>query len=309
MIKKETLTEFSGIFALLLIIVYLTVLLLLSGCRTIQTEKTYDTPQEAMQAFNDKNNPDAEFEEGKEAEFVEKTIIEYREKEVEVPVQEFIIDNVGSQTVAKSIGAKSALIRKNNEVSTGGLSDGNCQHAEILYNYKNGIIYPVHTALKKATVIQLQQGEKIISYLCGDSMNWFIENEVIGNTANIYVMPKLAGLATNFIINTDKRRYLVNLLQNCNYMPVVKWSYGMDLDIQPEENAPIIPIANAVGSGGVSGNISDVKPGEPTPSYIRQGDINPTVTLSRNGIPDGFSTTDSALISIFRDWIRRRFVR
>lgn len=257
-------------------ITLLLVLLTLFGCKTI-SEKTYNTPAEAMAAFNEKHNPDSSSENPANAQVIEKTVIEYRKKEIEVPIQEFIIDNVGSETVVKSLGAKSALIKKNNDVSTVGLSEGNFQHAEILYNFKNGIIYPVHTAIKKATVIQLQEGEKIVSYLCGDAMNWFIENEVIGNTANIYVMPKLTGLATNFIVNTDRRRYLINLLQNCNYMPVVKWSYGINLDIQPE-NAPIIPIANAIGSA--TGNITDIKPGEPTPSYIRQGDL---VLLDRLG--------------------------
>lgn len=202
--------------------------------------------------------------EGKEKEtvFVEKKVVEYQEKLVEVPIQEFVIDNIGVE--ARTMRDKSSLLKKNNNESTIGLSKGNFNHAEIIYNYRKGIIYPIHTATQRVSVVELEDGEQLISYLTGDSLNWVLNNEVINNKVQIYIMPLKEDIATNFIVNTNKRKYIINLIENCNYMPVVRWEYGLDLNKQP-----ILSVKKGVPSQEEEATKTEDKES----SYVRQNDL------------------------------------
>lgn len=254
------------------------------SCATkIQEPNTFATEQEVRAALRTQDEGKTEkAEEGEKAEEAEEgesekvareTIIEYKEKIVEVPPQNFVIDNIGE--TATTVKDKSKLLKKNNSNSTIGLSEGNFNHAEILYPYRNGIIYPIHTATKKITLIELELGEVLLSYLVGDTLSWKLENEVINNTTQIYVMPLNKNIATNFIVNTDRRKYILNLIENCNYMPVVKWGYGLNLDKKPSISNNSSSFSIPTNQNSNNENVQNTNSG-----YIKSPDL---VMLDRLG--------------------------
>lgn len=157
------------------------------------------------------------------------TRIEYVEKEkiVEIPVQEFINNNVAG---VKDLKTKSNMIKSNNHNATMGLSVGNFKNAEVHYNYIPGYIYPVHVTIPNVTCIELEKGEILESYFLGDQTAFTINNEVVNNTAVLYLCGLINDAATNLIVTTNKRRYLINLKENCNQMNVIKWNYGIDFN-------------------------------------------------------------------------------
>ncbi len=161
---------------------------------------------------------------------------------VEVPIQKF--ESPVSAQNEYSVNKTSNLLARNQRVSTQQLVEGNFHYSEIIYNYVSGIIYPVHTTTLRVTTVQLERGEMLISYLIGDSINWILTNELINGVVNIYIKPAKPNIITNLVINTTRRRYVLNLTSNCNYMPTVRWNYGLSVSNLPPQ-ASAAPAAAA----------------------------------------------------------------
>jgi len=104
------------------------------------------------------------------------------------------------------------------------------------YPYSDGALYQVYTAPGQITDIALQAGEELAAQgpvAAGDTVRWIIGDTISGAGAgrqvHILVKPTRPDIATNLIINTDRRTYHIELRATpATYMAAVSWSYPED---------------------------------------------------------------------------------
>nr|WP_315456936.1 P-type conjugative transfer protein TrbG [uncultured Sphingorhabdus sp.] len=105
-----------------------------------------------------------------------------------------------------------------------------------LFPYADGALYQVYARPGNVTDIALQAGEQLVGagpVAAGDTVRWMIGDTVSGTGAaarvHILVKPVRADIATNLVINTDRRTYHLELRANPSvYMASVSWSYPQD---------------------------------------------------------------------------------
>lgn len=110
------------------------------------------------------------------------------------------------------------------------------QGATQVFAYAPGGLYVVTAAVGQVTDIMLQDGETLSdtgAVAAGDTVRWVIgeaaSGEGAGRRTHILVKPTDPGLATNLVINTNKRTYHVELRSTpAVYMASVGWSYPQD---------------------------------------------------------------------------------
>lgn len=101
------------------------------------------------------------------------------------------------------------------------------------YPFAEGALYQVYTALGQVTDIALQEGEQLVGsgpVAAGDTVRWIIGDTTSGTGAqtrvHILVKPTRANLATNLVINTDRRTYHIELKSTAStYMASLSWTY------------------------------------------------------------------------------------
>jgi type IV secretion system protein VirB9 len=104
------------------------------------------------------------------------------------------------------------------------------------YAYADGSLYQVYAAPGRVTDIALQEGEELTGsgpVAAGDTVRWIIGDTVSGTGAakriHLLVKPTRADLATNLVINTDRRTYHLELrAQPVAYMAALSWTYPQD---------------------------------------------------------------------------------
>lgn len=104
------------------------------------------------------------------------------------------------------------------------------------YPWTEGALYQVYTAPGQVTDIALQEGEQLVGpgpVAAGDTVRWIIGDTVSGSGAtarvHILVKPTRPDLATNLVINTDRRTYHLELRATAaTYMASVSWTYPQD---------------------------------------------------------------------------------
>jgi type IV secretion system protein VirB9 len=109
-------------------------------------------------------------------------------------------------------------------------------NAVQLYPFSAGALYQVYTAPGHVTDIALQEGERLVGagpVAAGDTARWIIGDTTSGSGAStrvhILVKPTRADLATNLVINTDRRTYLLELKATPRtWMASVSWTYPAD---------------------------------------------------------------------------------
>ena len=126
------------------------------------------------------------------------------------------------------------------------------------YPWTQGALYQVYTAPGQVTDIALQEGEQLVGpgpVAAGDTVRWIIGDTVIGSGAtarvHILVKPTRSDIATNLVINTDRRTYHVELRATpVTYMASVSWTYPHDaliaLRTRNAAAATAAPVATAV---------------------------------------------------------------
>jgi type IV secretion system protein TrbG len=123
-----------------------------------------------------------------------------------------------------------------------------------VYPYSEGALYQVYAAPGEITDIALEPGEQLVGtgpVAAGDTGRWIIGDTESGSGASkrihILVKPTRAKLATNLVINTDRRTYHMELRSaETTYMASVSWTYPQDQLIAlrranavAESNAPV----------------------------------------------------------------------
>jgi type IV secretion system protein VirB9 len=110
------------------------------------------------------------------------------------------------------------------------------QGAMQRFSWSEGGLYQVYAAPGRVTDIVLEPGEQLAGtgpIAAGDTARWVIgdtENGA-GETRRVHVLvkPTLPGLATNLVINTDRRTYYLELRAGAaTYMASVAWTYPKD---------------------------------------------------------------------------------
>lgn len=127
-----------------------------------------------------------------------------------------------------------------------------------LYPWSDGALYQVYAAPGQVTDIALQEGEQLVGpgpVAAGDTVRWIIGDTVSGTGASarvhILVKPTRPDLATNLVINTDRRTYHIELrATRSTWMASVSWTYPQDRLIalrgQNMSAAGAVPIATGV---------------------------------------------------------------
>lgn len=126
------------------------------------------------------------------------------------------------------------------------------------YAYDDGSLYQIYTAPGQVTDIALEAGEQLVGpgpVASGDTARWIIGDTVSGAGAtrrvHILVKPTRADIATNLVINTDRRTYHLELRATTStYMAAVSWTYPPDAlialrDVDAGE-APATPAPSAI---------------------------------------------------------------
>ena len=104
------------------------------------------------------------------------------------------------------------------------------------YPWTDGALYQVYTAPGQVTDITLQKGEQLVGpgpVAAGDTVRWIIGDTISGSgpTARVHILvkPTRPDLATNLVINTDRRTYHLELRATAStYMASVSWTYPQD---------------------------------------------------------------------------------
>jgi type IV secretion system protein TrbG len=102
--------------------------------------------------------------------------------------------------------------------------------------WAEGALYQVYTAPGQITDIALQPGEQLVGagpVAAGDTVRWIIGDTTsgTGNATQVHILvkPTRSDLATNLIINTDRRTYHIELRSlPTTYMASVSWTYPED---------------------------------------------------------------------------------
>ncbi len=126
------------------------------------------------------------------------------------------------------------------------------------YPWTDGALYQIYTAPGQVTDIALQSGEQLVGpgpVAAGDTVRWIIGDTVSGSgpsaRVHILVKPTRPDLATNLVINTDRRTYHLELRATpSTYMASVSWTYPQD-ELIALSSANAAAVASAPVARGV----------------------------------------------------------
>jgi P-type conjugative transfer protein TrbG len=101
------------------------------------------------------------------------------------------------------------------------------------FNYLPNEAYTIHCQEGRITDVQLQQGEELKSIGGGDSTRWIVDKDISGTGAfrqwHVWLKPVMAGIVTNFIINTDRRSYYLEAYATVSRSTmIINWRYPQD---------------------------------------------------------------------------------
>lgn len=125
------------------------------------------------------------------------------------------------------------------------------------YAYAPGALYQLYAAPGHITDIMLEDGEQLTGtgpVAAGDTTRWIIGATTSGSGSSarvhILVKPTREGLATNLIINTDRRTYHLELKSSATiWMASLDWEYPQDLSVEMAAMARVRAAAEPVASG------------------------------------------------------------
>lgn len=140
-----------------------------------------------------------------------------------------------------------------------------------IYPWSEGALFQVYAAVGQITTIALEPGESLTGagpVAAGDTTRWIIGDTESGSgttrRVHVLVKPTRAGIATNLVITTDRRTYLIELrARDETWMPAVAWAYPAPPASQrvTAPAAPIIPAESARNYRyGLSGDNPPWKP-------------------------------------------------
>ncbi|MCA3694788.1 TrbG/VirB9 family P-type conjugative transfer protein [Aquidulcibacter sp.] len=146
-----------------------------------------------------------------------------------------------AQSAAPKVGP-AAIRAANAEALAPSRADGFVNAAQV-FGYEPGRVYEVWTAPMRITALSLEPGEKIISKAAGDTERWMIGDTTSGEAetvqTHLLIKPYRAGLATNMVVTTNRRVYLLALKASGEseaFNAAVSWTH-------PQPQAPTSQVA------------------------------------------------------------------
>jgi type IV secretion system protein TrbG len=149
------------------------------------------------------------------------------------------------------------ILRANDTARVQPASDG-FVNAVQSYAYSDGALYQVYATPGHITDIILQDGEQLAGtgpVAAGDTTRWVIGATTSGSGSgarvHIMVKPTRADLATNLIINTNRRTYHLELKSSASiWMASLSWNYPQDgliaIEAQAQAALERAPIAAGI---------------------------------------------------------------
>jgi len=125
------------------------------------------------------------------------------------------------------------------------------------FPYADGALYQIYLAPGQVTDIALQEGEELVGagpVAAGDTVRWIIGDTVSGQGSSkrvhILVKPTRPDLATNLVLNTNRRTYHLELRATATtYMAAVSWTYPQDQLIALRNASTVAERAAPVSAG------------------------------------------------------------
>ena len=116
------------------------------------------------------------------------------------------------------------IIKENAKLDT--FVDNSLNVDTQFFTYTRGETNRIYCAPGFVTDIQLQHGEEILNAQVGDKMRWNIDIQFTPASGwHIYAKPIQLGVVTNMIVTTDRHTYMMELVADPNYTPIVSWFY------------------------------------------------------------------------------------
>ena len=173
-----------------------------------------------------------------------------------------------------------------------------------IYPWSEGALYQVYAAPGQITTIALEPGESLTGagpIAAGDTARWIIGDTESGSgttrRVHILVKPTRPDIATNLVVTTDRRTYMIELrAREALYMPSVAWAYPAQPAGQ-RQTVPAAPIIPAEAARNYRyGLTGDSPPWRPIsvfddgrriyvvfPRGIVQGEMPPIFVIGSNG--------------------------
>ncbi|MFA7504709.1 MAG: P-type conjugative transfer protein TrbG [Burkholderiaceae bacterium] len=141
----------------------------------------------------------------------------------------------GGRRVAETADPSARINQANAAARMQPVRDGFINAIQV-YPWSDGALYQVYAAPGQVTDIALQEGEQLVGpgpVAAGDTVRWIIGDTASGTGASarvhILVKPTRPDLATNLVINTDRRTYHLELrATRVTWMASVSWTYPQD---------------------------------------------------------------------------------
>ena len=132
------------------------------------------------------------------------------------------------------------------------------------FDFREAAVYPVIATPGRITDIVLEPGEVLVGsgpVAAGDTARWVIGDTFSGQGASrrvhVMIKPTASGLATNLIINTDRRTYHLELRASARtWLSQVSWRYAPAV----EERAAAAALAPVVVSPALPAPLALVRP-------------------------------------------------
>lgn len=123
-----------------------------------------------------------------------------------------------------------------------------------VWPFSEGALYQIYTSPGRVTAIMLQEGEELVSVSAGDTARWLVGDTASGTGASlrvsVLVKPVRAGLATNLVVTTNRRTYLLELTSTAEaWMASVSWEYPRDRLLALQRQAQRAQVAAPVETG------------------------------------------------------------
>ena len=114
-----------------------------------------------------------------------------------------------------------------------------------VFPYSEGALYQIYAAPGQITNIALEPGAQLTGagpIAAGDTTRWIIGDTTSGSgrteRVHVLVKPTRPDIATNLVVNTDRRTYHIELhADEDTWMPSVAWAYP---EVRSTPRAPIL---------------------------------------------------------------------
>ncbi len=153
--------------------------------------------------------------------------------EVPVPVAAPQLRKLPMQKAKKVEDPQKAIKNANKEALQQSTPDGFINAVQV-YDYMPGALFEVWCAPGYVSTVALKPGEKLISASAGDTVRWVLGETVTGKNGQsqtlLLLKPVRPDIATNLIITTDQRVYLMEAkaIRGGVYNAAVTWNYPHD---------------------------------------------------------------------------------